>query len=232
MEFSDYELNFSKPRMQRYLVAANSNRKKAAQLYLLNIELAKAFYPMIGAFEVALRNRICEVLAAHFNDKNWIMTQRQGFMAISPGNQNGRSRAGEGFLLREIEKAEQKIRRRNARPTSDSILAEQSMGFWLEMYEEHCYRLLVGKPIQAFGKLPPKHGRREICQKLHLIRILRNRISHNEPIIFEGMRFDLSQVKLLHATLLELAEWLNPQLHKWMKMLDQIERLTCSEEVA
>lgn len=235
MKFSDYELNFSPQRMQRYLIAAGYDHDRAIALYQLNIDISKSFYPLIGALEVALRNRISAVLTDHFNDPNWIINQKNGFMADSSirGDPRQRHHAHmDGFLLREVEKAERKIRRQNTRLTSASILAEQSLGFWTEFFEEHYYRLLRGKPIQVFGKLPPNHGRREVCQMLHVMRKLRNRISHNEPIIFTGMHFDLAPVNKVRIILLELSEWLNPQLHGWIKSLVDPDLIARLQQVA
>lgn len=239
MEFTDYELIYSKQRMQRYLIAAGNDQACAIELYELNIRIGKSLYPLIGAFEVALRNRICAVLTDHFKDPNWIVNQKQGFMVGTPPQTNrSRPRANQrghqtdDFLMREVEKAENKIRRRSARLNSAAILAEQTMGFWTELFEERYYRLLRGKPIQAFGKLPPEHGRREICQMLHHIRKLRNRISHNEPIIFNGSDVDLAHTQKLRGTLLELAAWLHPKLHGWMEDQDDIEVLIRPKDVA
>jgi Abi-like protein len=232
MEFPDFELNFSSQRMARYLAAANNDHEQAIHYYHLNFDICKAFYPLIGALEVTLRNRISEVLSEHFKDTDWIINQKHGFMAAPTNGRTRNAPAAHCFLAREIEKAEQKIRRRRLRPTCHSILSEQTFGFWVEMYTDHYYRRLLGKPIKAFGKLPREHGRREISQKLHLVRILRNRISHNEPIIFQGDRFDLAQVKQLRSTLLELAGWLNPQLFAWMSQLADIRFLDSQCEVA
>lgn len=235
MEFCDYELNFSQQRMQRYLIAAGHDHDRAIALYQLNIDISKSFYPLIGALEVALRNRLYAVLTDHFKDPNWIINQKSGFMADSSLARNSRQRQArhfDGFLLREVEKAEHKIRRQNSRLTSASILAEQSLGFWTEFFEERYYRLLRGKPIQAFGKLPPNHGRREICQMLHVMRKLRNRISHNEPIIFTGMQFDLAPVNKVRVILLDLSEWLNPQLHGWIKSLDDRDLISRLQQAA
>lgn len=49
-------------------------------LYYANLELAQAFHPLLGTFEVILRNQIHYALAAHFNDKEWIINQKNGFM--------------------------------------------------------------------------------------------------------------------------------------------------------
>ena len=45
------------------------------ELYQANLELAQAFHPLLGSFEVILRNQLHYALAAHFNDKEWIINQ-------------------------------------------------------------------------------------------------------------------------------------------------------------
>ncbi len=79
MNFSKHEHFFSQIRLSRYLAAVGGDQDRAIKLYKANIQLSQAFYPSISVLEVALRNGIDRQLAKHFNDTNWLITQRNQF---------------------------------------------------------------------------------------------------------------------------------------------------------
>ena len=81
MSPAEFQQLFSNARTDRYLVACGNDATRAQALYAANLKLAGAFNPLLACFEVALRNRLNEVLAMHFADPNWLITQQSGFMA-------------------------------------------------------------------------------------------------------------------------------------------------------
>jgi hypothetical protein len=58
MNYTHYERALSKPRMNRFLFAANGDIAAAIKLYQLNIQLSRNLFSLIGIFEVTLRNHI------------------------------------------------------------------------------------------------------------------------------------------------------------------------------
>ncbi len=62
---------FSNPRLHIYLAKTNSDFDKAIKLYLANIELSEAFYPVLSLLEISLRNAIHETLKVLFQDEYW-----------------------------------------------------------------------------------------------------------------------------------------------------------------
>ncbi len=80
MDYQKIEYYLSQPRIARFLSATKGNTPLAYQLYLDNLRLAQVFHPLMGVLEVTLRNAINEQLSRYFNDSEWIMHQRQGFM--------------------------------------------------------------------------------------------------------------------------------------------------------
>ncbi|MDR1632782.1 MAG: hypothetical protein LBR97_07895 [Dysgonamonadaceae bacterium] len=56
MTFGDFEQYFSATRINRYLVATNHSKEKTVKLYKANLKIAQAFHPLLGIFEVVLRN--------------------------------------------------------------------------------------------------------------------------------------------------------------------------------
>ncbi len=81
MKFRDFRQYFSSSRISRYLAATANSNQKATKLYKANLKVAQAFHPLLGVLEVVLRNRINDVLTAHFTDPDWIINQKAGFMA-------------------------------------------------------------------------------------------------------------------------------------------------------
>ena len=83
MNYKTFQLYFSNPRVNRYYYAANSSKRKTISLYKQNLLIAQAIHPVIGIFEVVLRNSIDASLCKHFQDENWIINQKDGFMSDS-----------------------------------------------------------------------------------------------------------------------------------------------------
>ena len=50
-------------------------------MYYANARVAKSFQPLLSFFEVILRNQLHYALAAHFNDVQWLINQKTGFMS-------------------------------------------------------------------------------------------------------------------------------------------------------
>lgn len=209
------------------------NSEHAKNLYAANLKLSQAFHPLLGIFEVALRNSINDILTKHFADPDWIQTQKTGFM-IDPSltfkeKQTGLMKTN-SYLKDEIEKAERRLRKTGTPITSGKIISEQSLGFWTDMFEVYHYRLLRGKPIQIFPTLPPGIGRRAIHMRLEQIRVFRNRIHHNEPVCFRGLQVDLSLPITVHEAITNILSWIDDDLAIYLGDFDSVHQ-TISEVI-
>ena len=49
------------------------------------------------------------------------------------------------------------------------------------------------------------------------IRVMRNRISHNEPLCFNGKKFDMTYVNDMYAMITDFLTWINPNIMDSMK---------------
>src|SRR3954465_6552142 len=58
MKYSDFENLMSIPRMNRYMIACSSKKKKAMSLYRANLRLSQKLFSVLAVFEVVLRNKI------------------------------------------------------------------------------------------------------------------------------------------------------------------------------
>ncbi|MFN0190240.1 MAG: Abi family protein [Bacteroidia bacterium] len=227
MKFRDFRQYFSAARVNRYLLATGNSTSKAVKLYKENLKLSQAFHPILGIFEVVLRNRLNDILTSHFTDPDWIINQKNGFMS-DPSLRFTYKRTGHqkinDFLKREINKAEKRLQKTRTPITSGKIIAEQSLGFWTDLFEVHHYRLLKGKPIQIFHSLQAGHGRKEVNEELDNVRRFRNRINHNEPICFNGNVVDFNEALKVHKSIVKLLTWIDPEIIKLIASLDKVEK--------
>lgn len=225
MEFTEFEKYFSVQRISRYVRANKYSKKRAVEAYKANLIVSQAFHPLLGIFEVVFRNRINDLLISHFNDPNWIINQKKGFMSdptlIFNCKRTGRKKTND-YLKKEIFKAEKRIQKSNSKITSGKIIAEQSLGFWTDLFEVHHYRLLKGKPIQIFRHLPSGYGRKEVNDELAKVRRLRNRISHNEPICFIDSKIDYSRTKEVYFSIVNLLTWMDVEILKVTRDVDTV----------
>lgn len=225
MNFRDFRQYFSTARTSRYLNATGNSASKTVKLYKANLKISQAFHPLLGVFEVVFRNRLNDILALHFTDSDWIINQKTGFMSDHSlryiYKRTGHQKIND-FLKREIIKAERRLQKSNIPITSGKIIAEQTLGFWTDLFEVHHYRLLKGKPIQIFQSLPSGYGRKEVNDELDRVRRFRNRINHNEPICFKGNSIDFTETLEVHSSILNLLTWIDPKLIEFLKDLDKI----------
>ncbi len=227
MKFRDFRQYFSSARISRYLTATGNNTARAAKLYKANLKVTQAFHPLLGIVEVVVRNRINDILTAHFTDPDWVINQKTGFM-IDPSlvyiQKKTNKKIRNEFLKNEVEKAERRLRKSGAAITSGRVIAEQTLGFWTDLFEVHHYRLLAGKPIQIFSYLPSRHGRKEVNDELNKIRRFRNRINHNEPICFNGNNIDFTTATDVYNSIISILNWIDPALLKYAKDVDKVQR--------
>lgn len=127
------------------------------------------------------------------------------------------------FLKSYIEKSERRFRRLRVPITSGKIIADQTLGFWTDLFEVHHYRLLLGRPIQIFSCIPSGHGRSDIFDRLNKIRQFRNRIHHNEPICFNGNTIDFTYVEDIYKSIIDILKWLDPELIIWIKNINSVQ---------
>ena len=227
MRFEKIRLYISTPRIGRYLQATGNNKSKATRLYKANLKISQAFLPVIAILEVTLRNRINTILTAHFSDSDWIINQKNGFM-VDPSLTHTDKRTGRNitnrYLKTEVEKAEKRIQKSGVVVTSGKIISEQTFGFWTDLYEVHHYKILLGRPIQIFTNLPSGHGRKEVNETLNKIRLFRNRLYHNEPVCFNGGTTNFQNAEDVHNLILSALSWIDSDLVKWIKNIDEVEK--------
>ena len=223
MNYHKFARLYSYSRISRYLKASKGNKKKAQEMYFTNARIAQAFQPLISSFEVILRNQLHYAISNHFSDVRWLMNQKSGFMSdpslIHKDKKTGKMRTND-FLRKEIERSEKALINKKRNVTAGRIIAELNFGFWNSLFETHHYALLKGVPCTIFKNLPTGYGRKEVNVRIQQIRLLRNRVSHNEPLCFKDRHFDLTYVKNMYTILDDFMVWLNPNIMKTLSSED------------
>lgn len=219
----------SAPRLHKYENVCNSN-SHALKLYQANIRLSQAFYPLLSLLEVVLRNAIDAELVKHFNDKSWLINQQNGFMvhkSLTYQHWKTKQTINNDFLLKEVKSAIKKIKRSKSNITHNKIIADLKFGFWIALFDNTHYTILNGTPIRIFLKLPADTNRQLIDEKLSRIRDFRNRVYHNEPIIFSkdasGKPFyDLTKAHEVYSDIQDIFEWLKLDFKDWTIRINNI----------
>lgn len=226
MELDKIRLYISDARLQNYLDVCDSNYQKALKLYQANMKLSQSFYPLLSLVEVILRNALNNELTKHFNDENWLLNQLDGFMvdeSLSYIDRYGEQRYNY-FLKSSVEKS---IRNCNKPITQGKIIADLKFGFWTAFFNKTHSRILDGVPIGVFERLPRGFNRKKVNESLDKIREFRNRIYHNEPIIFKMndagiVEFNLEKAESIYGYIQDFFNWFNLDFKLWTKKIDRV----------
>lgn len=208
MHFNQLQNLLSAARLERYLVATGGDEERAARLYRANLKLAQAFHPILGVFEVVLRNKIDQALEVYFNDPDWIINQK---------------RVLGGRLLTQILEAENRLLGDRIPVTKGKLIASQMLGFWTETFSKPTFKILKGSPIHIFKHPPTALVRADISIRLNQIRQLRNRINHNEPICFKHQQIDCTEAAVVHQALYAVMDWIDPNIRWLLQGLDEVQ---------
>lgn len=216
MRFSEFQSHFSVSRTNRYLFACSSNTQRAMRLYQRNLRLAQAFHPLLSSFEVVLRNKIRTVLDAYFSNTDWIIHEQTGFMISPRLTRHGRA---DRYILTEVQKARQKLTRRHRPLTAENIVAEQTLGFWVALFDDNYFGVLSASPMRVFSHLA-RPNRATVFANLRRVRDFRNRINHGEPICFNGALTDFAEAVQVRDLVLDMSGWMSPRTRQWIEQLD------------
>lgn len=225
--YTEIRKYISQARLQNYERVCIGDTRKALKLYQTNLRVSQAFYPLLSLFEVILRNAINEEFITHFADPNWLINQQTGFMS-HPSLTYRDSRTGlsrhNHFLKNSVAKS---IHDLGAAVSHGKIIADLKFGFWTALYDRTIYAVLAGCPIRIFTNLPASANRTMVHQKLIRVRDFRNRMYHNEPVVFSkdaagNPIFRLDQAKQIHNDIMEFFLWLDLDYKNWTKRINNI----------
>jgi abortive infection bacteriophage resistance protein len=172
------------------------------QLYVWNGHACGSFYLALQTIEVAVRNASHHQLSILFGE-SWFHNDQ--FLSLD-----------EKFTL-QISQALVELRKHKYPTDSPHVVSILSFGFWTMLYsKKHESQLWAPKnglrrafprTLQVSGFHP---SRKVIADRLHHLRMLRNRIAHHEPVFQRDLHADYSMIK-------EVTDWMHEVLPIWIE---------------
>ncbi|MDO5746675.1 MAG: Abi family protein [Actinomycetaceae bacterium] len=193
---------FSAPRLHRYAAAARPDL-----LYIWNTRLSKALLEDFGHVEVLLRNFIHDRLTRDYSHPDWYhATNRYHF---------------NGPFQNSVAKVERRLKKRGRVATPDQVIAELSFDNWRFLltprHEVTIWKALVNLDN---GGMPHyrSRNRADFESDVELIRELRNRASHQEPLILEAAptTAETKRLDAYAAALKNTAARIDPDAAQWI----------------
>ena len=177
---------------------ATKTLPEALELYQWNMQISAAFLPCLQVCEVVIRNSVAHALTLrHGNRWAW----ERGFIGTLPNPTKGYNQRNA------VAKATQ--------GTTDinNVIPELNFAFWQMMFtSRHDAQLWLPYLNQIFPNAPTTnipHLRNEIYKELEIIRSLRNRIAHHEPIFKRNLQQDYERIiKIITYQSGDTANWL------------------------
>lgn len=204
MTYDEFETLLSSTRLEKYLMAAGGDKRKALYYYRLNIRSSQAVYARLCLFEVVLRNKIDH----HYRQKFLELYGESDWLAFA-------AQKGGPFDQDATRKSQQTIRSCMAslgkRYSHNNLLANLSFGFWRYQFASREFQAMGSSLHTIFPNRPKGTNHTVLFQQLTLINSLRNRIAHHEPICFSRQHEQISYDYLTShlQQVLELLHWLD-----------------------
>jgi hypothetical protein len=202
-EYTDEKMNalvraLSPERLGHYAEIISSDRVRQLELYVWNSALSGALYTPIQGLEIVARNFFHHELSNHYGDE-WYNNTKIKF--IYPYQQK-------------LAQAKETLKKENKSFTPSNIISSLSFGFWVglltskyetSLWRTSLYKAFANKPAMPFL-------RKSVYHDFNLIRNLRNRIAHHEPILRPDLSHHNSRIiKMIGWFCKETAYWIDTQ---------------------
>lgn len=164
----------SSARMARYVELARGKGCHPLDLYLHNERLSASLQFILSMWEVVLRNRLSAFLSWKYS-ADWPYQDRLL-------RQLAREDAERLIDSRKRQAADRKV----PRATTDSIVADLSVGFWVSLLTRHYevpFAWRRGGNLSRVFPNRPDYSLTDVQPLLGQLRTLRNRAAHREPIL-------------------------------------------------
>ncbi len=183
----------STARLARYANLSPHSKAKQLELYVWNTALSESLYTPIQGLEIITRNYFHEKLTDNFGA--W-------------WNNIAFSKAQEQAILQTLEQ----LKKGDKLLTANNVVANLSFGFWTGLLGSHYEGLWRSCLYKAFLNKPTPFLRKEAHKQFDLIRLLRNRIAHHEPILRADLPNHYDRIlKMIGWFCEESAEWVASQ---------------------
>lgn len=175
-----------KARTKRYLDEFQGDQTSALRLYIWNAKISQAFYLPLQIWEICLRNRVNDFLCWKYGN-SWPYDERNAVRQMKSPAQRS---------LRDA--IDKQSRARGARPSTDSIVADLSAGFWVQFLSQGYavpfqwrYNLprIFPTATNSLWRAKPAgfdmSGPHSLCES---VVELRNRVAHHEPLAWMDLQ--------------------------------------------
>lgn len=193
---AEIRATLSAPRAATYVAAAGGDTARAVELYGWNARVSAAFMLPAHFAEISTRNAAADVLERLYGPRwPWNPT----FEASLPSS-------GRYSPRRDLTNT------RLSNPTTGKVIAELKFVFWQKLFTgRNDTRLWVPYIASVFPYAPtmaPSSLRNRIYQDLDVLRHLRNRLAHHEPVFTRDLLDDLTRtVDLIELRSRSAAQW-------------------------
>lgn len=187
----------SKAGFAPYLAECDGDVAAAWRLYMWNIGISAAFYPLLHFVEISLRNALHRELGAQFGRADW--------WSVAPLNEHGR---------RLVKEAQEKVSAPRSPQNANDLITKLTFGFWVSLVSQAYDRALwVPALYRAF---PHYRGRRDALHaELREVLRLRNRVMHHEPIHRCNLQAD-------YEAIYRLLDYMSPDLAVVVRQVDRV----------
>lgn len=202
---------FSPSRLAGYQSVGETFEQGFAR-YQWNIKLAESLIPALSYLEIGLRNGVDRAIAAAFG-KDWLRNPPIRLQL----NQ---------FDLEKIDEQKRDIQKEKGwAATHDDLVAKLGFGFWSALFHKRYDPILWqqdGTLIAIFPNMQRAlRSRKYIAPKLHMIRLIRNRTAHHEPIWNHAH----PDVQVVHQACLELTHAMSLEAAQELSKIDRFSQV-------
>ncbi len=117
-----YNYSLNNERLKRYIINNKANEENVIDVYLWNIKLSKELYPIISLLEITLRNHINNAINQKIA-KNWLLDKNIAKAILKDKE-----------LITYLESYKELNKRKQA--TEGKLIAELSLGFWVNLFNK------------------------------------------------------------------------------------------------
>jgi hypothetical protein len=191
----------SAARLGTYIRHAHRNLRLALDLYAWNAHAGAALHPLLQVNEITLRNAIDRALTSQFGVA-WPYSA--GFLRSLPRRDRTTFESCRSRLERSL---------RVVRATTGDVVAAQSYWFWVMLLNARFEQRIWSRELaRSFPHAPPPVTRAVLYTNAEMVRRLRNRIAHHEPLL----DYDIPGA---YRRAIAMVRWISPAKAAWAARL-------------
>lgn len=222
--FKQLEKAISVSRLKTYRANCKSSNEEILGKYIWNVQLSENFYFLLKNLEISLRNSIYNSYKNSYPERSLFYINKEDRYTRKEFHAIGSWKMIKVVKYNLIEEKKEF--------SDERIISQLNFGFWTKLLLDNHrnYRDMWRQILKdVFPHKPIKYNldreKKDIAQRLHKIRVFRNRIFHYEPI------FNRDDLDNIHKDILDIIGWINPELLSLTKMFDRYEEIVVKERI-